>query len=194
MMNVDPCRQDENTRGRSPDRRSSSLPPETPFGVWTLRWAGSISNGTLVPCHARRMSVRTHLQRGYVPCRRGDGQPPRPRRRSPGASGDRVARSDAPQVRPHDDARTRATSVPWQLHATANRAGAVSRGGAPRQPRRVSPTHTVTSSCAEAQRLHPINGIRTRVYAPPRAFLAVSGSYALLTQHRAPGDSNSEAV
>ena len=30
------------------------MPPETPFEVWTLRWAGSISNGTLVPCHAGR--------------------------------------------------------------------------------------------------------------------------------------------
>jgi integrase len=30
------------------------LPPETPFEVWTLRWAGSISNGTLVPCHTWR--------------------------------------------------------------------------------------------------------------------------------------------
>ena len=27
----------------------------------------------------------------------------------------------------------------------------------------VSPTHSVTSPCAEAQRFHPINGIRTRV-------------------------------
>jgi len=50
-MNVDPCRRDETTRGRSPGRGSSSLPPETPFEVWTLRWAGSISNATLVPRH-----------------------------------------------------------------------------------------------------------------------------------------------
>jgi len=38
------------------------------------------------------------------------------------------------------------------------------------------------------------NGIRTRVYSPPRAFLTVSGSYVLLTQHPAPRDSNSEGV
>ena len=31
------------------------------------------------------------------------------------------------------------------------------------------------------------NGIRTRVYSPPRAFSTVSGSYVLLTQHRTPG-------
>src|SRR5215470_5835980 len=35
------------------------------------------------------------------------------------------------------------------------------------------------------------NGIRTRVYSPPRAFLIVSVSYAMLTQHRIPRDSNS---
>jgi hypothetical protein len=29
-------------------------------------------------------------------------------------------------------------------------------------------------------------GIRTRVYSLPRAFLTVSGSYVLLTQHRTP--------
>jgi len=38
------------------------------------------------------------------------------------------------------------------------------------------------------------NGIRTRVSCPPRAFLNVSGSYVLLTQHRTPRDSNSAGV
>jgi len=32
------------------------------------------------------------------------------------------------------------------------------------------------------------NGIRIRVYGPPRAFLDLFSSYALLTQHRTPWD------
>ena len=40
-------------------------------------------------------------------------------------------------------------------------------------------------------RVHRGHGARTRVYSPPRAFLTVSSSYVLLTQHPAPRDSNS---
>src|SRR5215831_16009801 len=54
------------------------------------------------------------------------------------------------------------------------------------------PTHTVPSPCAEAQRLHPINGIRTRVYGPPRASCSESRASGMLTQLRGPGDLNSE--
>src|SRR5215470_17010737 len=36
------------------------------------------------------------------------------------------------------------------------------------------------------------NGIRTRVYGPPRASCFVSHSWKMLTQRLAPGDSNSE--
>jgi hypothetical protein len=39
-----------------------------------------------------------------------------------------------------------------------------------------------------------LDEIETRVYGPPRAFLTDPGSYALLTQHRAPRESNSEGV
>src|SRR5215813_7752797 len=38
------------------------------------------------------------------------------------------------------------------------------------------------------------NGIRTRVYGPPRAFLDVSGNYVLLTQHPVPRDLNSAGI
>src|SRR4029450_5801253 len=89
------------TRSRGDEARiggASSLPPETPSGVWTLRWAGGISNGTLVPCHARRMSVRRTFSGGMFRVVEGTGSLPAPRRRPHGASGDRVAQSDAPQV------------------------------------------------------------------------------------------------
>ena len=38
------------------------------------------------------------------------------------------------------------------------------------------------------------NGIRTRVYGPPRAFSTVSEGYVMLTQRRTPRDSNSAGV
>src|SRR3990172_7186687 len=75
-------------------------------------------------------------------------------------------------------------------------AGRPAHSGASSSPSLEPPRTGLKHEALEHQSKHlgGPNGIRTRVYSPPRAFSAVSGTCALLTQHRTPRDSNSEGV
>lgn len=58
-------------------------------------------------------------------------------------------------------------------------------------PTLLAPSETLASACSQPQGYEHegiiLTGNRTRVYNPPRAFLNVSSSYAVLTQRRTPG-------
>src|SRR5215475_10951527 len=59
---------------------------------------------------------------------------------------------------------------------------------------RASPARTNSPRSDNSNECGGPNGIRTRVYSPPRASCFTSRSWNMLTQQRAPGDSNSEGA